>query len=704
MFAAIGRGVTRRPWLVIAGWLLAALAIMAAAPSLKSVTNSDQSAFLPSTTESAKATEVARAAGFTKGATAVIHLQRADGGTLTPADLGQVGQLAQKLNQDKPDAVVGALFDPKQLVAPNGKGALIAVQFEGAAREPRVHDAVDKIRSQLDVPGLKAGMTGEAAIDVDNTKAMADAEKIVTIATLGLIVVLLLLIFRSPIAAVLPLVSVGLVYGISQALVAISAKLFSFEIGTEVQTLLTVVLFGIGTDYILFLLFRYRERLRAGDSPREAIVAAVDRVGEAISSAALAVIAAFGALVLALLGFFTTLGPALAIGVFVMLLAALTLVPAIISVLGPRIFWPVRTEPDTAGHPAFARLGRFVARRPLAAVLGSLAFLIGLSAGVFGYQATYDPLAQLPAKMEATTAFKDLGKNFPAGVMSPSQAYLKSDTPLTPEQVQAFALRVGGHPAVATPMQPQLSADGKVAQVPLILKEAPYSAKALDAVEGLRDAAHEAAPAGTTAYLGGMTSGFADIRDITNRDLSVIFPVAGLLFLLILGGLLRAAVAPLYLVGMVVLGFAATLGAAVFLFQGALGNAGLMFMLPIIMYLFVTAIGTDYNILITARIREELREGRDAREAAELAVEHAGPSIAAAAVILAGTFGSLLISGVSFFAQMGFAVTLGIALVAFVVSLVLVPAATVLLSRSSWWPGLRQAKSPAPSTQESVTV
>jgi RND superfamily putative drug exporter len=169
---------------------------------------------------------------------------------------------------------------------------------------------------------------------------------------------------------------------------------------------------------------------------------------------------------------------------------------------------------------------------------------------------------------------------------------------------------------------------------------------------------------------------FADVRSATNHDLRLIFPVAAGLFVLILAGLLRALVAPIYLVVVVVLGFVATLGATTLVFRDGLG-----FIIPIILYLFVTAIGTDYNILMTARLREELREGRDRRAAAALAIEHAGPSISAAALILAGTFGALTISGVPLFTQIGFAVTVGIVLVSFVVSILLVPAMTALIGR-----------------------
>ncbi|MBO0870507.1 MAG: MMPL family transporter, partial [Micromonosporaceae bacterium] len=249
-------------------------------------------------------------------------------------------------------------------------------------------------------------------------------------------------------------------------------------------------------------------------------------------------------------------------------------------------------------------------------------------------------------------------------------------------ELATFAGRLGSISGVAQVRQPVLSADRRTARVPLVLTAAPYSGAALDLVAGpLREQARLAAPPGSTVLVGGATMTNADIRQLTNRDFSLVFPVAAALFALILAGLLRAVAAPVYLVAMVVGGFAATLGAAAWAF----GN-GLAFSIPIVLYLFVTAIGTDYNILVTARLREELREGRSPREAAALAVQHAGPSVAAAAAILAGAFAALLVAGLPFFRQIGFAVAVGIAVVALVVSILLVPAATALLGRAAWWP------------------
>jgi RND superfamily putative drug exporter len=678
MFEAVGRAMSRRPWWVVLVWVAGTVGIVLAAPRLAEVTNSDQSSFLPAGAESARAAQLAgtafpdttgsaSGAGSGAGATAVIVVKRTDGSPLDDRDVATVGSVVQRLDR-------GIRFDPTRSVATNRTIAIAVVQFAGPAERADVRAAVVGLRADtadaLRGTGLTAGITGEAAIVVDNRQAFGSAERIVTITTLLLIVVLLLLIFRSPLAALLPLLSVGLVFGVSSSLVAIVAKALHFTVGQELPTMLTVVLFGIGTDYILFLLFRYRERLRAGDSPGEAIVAAVDRVGKAIFSAAFAVIAAFSALVLASLGFFTTLGPSLAIGVLVMLAAALTLVPAIVSLLGERVFWPVR--PARPARPArLARVGRLVARRPVMVLGVTLALLGGLAVAASQVRADYDPIGALPAGTEASRAYADLQRGFPPGALNPVHVYLRSARPLQAAEIGEFVRKVSAVPGVASPMEPRVAADGRTVDVPLVLSVPPYSGQALDLVSGpLRIAAWAAEPPEAESLVGGQTMALADIRGATNRDLRLIFPVAAVLFVLILGVLLRAVRAPVYLVGAVVLGFAATLGATALVFQGRLA-----FSIPIILYLFVTAIGTDYNILISARIREEMRDGRPPREAAALAIQHAGPSVAAAALILAGTFGSLLVSGVPFFTQIGFAVTLGIVLVAFVISILLVPAA-----------------------------
>lgn len=694
MFGWLGSRVVRRPWLVVAAWVLAVGALVTFAPQLSDVTNSDQASFLPEDAESVRAQEIAdEAFPQAAGATGLAVVTRSGGGALTAADRTAVAAAARELGDARLPGVSAVGFDPREGVSPNGEVALVQIVFDGQSTEERVLEAVPEVRSELAAAlpgdGLSALVTGDAPLQVDNEEAFADAEQLSFAITVGLIVVLLLVIFRSPIAALLPLVTIGLVFAGSTSLVALLADLLGFEVGQELSALLVVVLFGLGTDYILFLLFRYRERLRAGEESRAAMVTSVERVGEAIASAGLAVIAAFSALLLATLGFLTTLGPGLAISVAVTLLAALTLVPAVVTLLGPRVFWPSKSWRHQRPSRVFAGLGRLVARRPAAVVAGSLAVLLALGAGALGFAANYDSTADLPDSAESTQGLDALQRGFPAGALNPTQVYLVSDGGrLDPAVLGAYGQRLAAVEGVGAVRPAELSADGRTARLSLVLEDSPYSSEALDVVAGpVRDVAQADRPAGTTAYVGGQTQATADIRAAVNRDLLVIFPVAAGLFLVILVLLLRAVLAPVYLVLSAGLGFVATLGAAVLVFQGIGGAAGLSFIIPVLIYLFVTAIGTDYNILMSARLREEVRAGATPRQAAALAVEHAGPSVASAAVILAGTFASFLVTGVAFLYQIGFAVTVGVLVVAFVVALLLVPALTALVGARAWWPG-----------------
>ena len=216
----------------------------------------------------------------------------------------------------------------------------------------------------------------------------------------------------------------------------------------------------------------------------------------------------------------------------------------------------------------------------------------------------------------------------------------------------------------------------------------PASTQAVDVMKSsIMPGAHAAAPPGTYALVGGTTAVYADIQRAINHDYAVVFPVAAVIILLILMLLLRSVVAPWYLLASVGLGFGATLGASVLVFQVLQNQAGLVFLLPVYMYLFVVALGTDYNILMIARLREEAREGKDPRQAAAMALRHTGPAIGAAGLILAGTFASLMLAGNTILSQLGFAVSCGIALAAFVMAMFFAPSITALIGHRAWWPG-----------------
>jgi RND superfamily putative drug exporter len=699
MFERLGRFVVHNPWKVIAGWVLVTIAIVALAPTLADVTTRDQANFLPSDYESVQATEFAKEAfGASTDASATIVVKREDSQPLTGADQTAIGELATTLDGAGIERVKTAVTG-EQFLAPNKKVQLVTVGLEGLGDDPALVDAIKEIRDrstdQIAGSDLEYAVTGDVAMFADNADAFDTAFLIVGAATVVLIIGLLLLIYRSPVAAFLPIITVGLVSAIAPGIVAWLAQAFNFQVDQSVQIVMTIVLYGVGTDYIVFLLFRYRERLRAGDDPKTAMVTAVARVGEVIASAAAAIVIAFSALLLAVFGGFRSFGPGLSIAVVLMAIAAVTLIPAVISLFGTKVFWPSKSWQRTPKGSTFQRLGKFTGRRPGVVALASGGVMIVLALGMLGFNTDYDQTGQLPSDTESARGLDYMAEGFPSGALNPTSVYVRAEGgSLDQAELAAYAKKLDEVPGVGGVMpgptnEPAtISENGELAKIDLLLDTSPYANESLDLVDGpLREAAHAAAPEGTKAYVGGLTSIFSDIRDANTRDLWVIFPVAGLLIALVLGLLLRSVVAPIYLMLAVVLNFFTTMGATVLAFQGIGDRPGVSFMLPMLVYLFVVAIGTDYNILMIARLREEAKLGNDPRTAADLAVEHGGPSVGAAGVILAGTFASMLLAGVSFLMEMGFAVSVGILIAAFVMSMFLVPSLTALLGHKAWWPG-----------------
>jgi RND superfamily putative drug exporter len=698
MFAALGRFVTGFRWYVLAGWLLAAIVVILTAPALTST--QDESAFLPKHYESIKAAQVQEDEFPTQSQPgAILVFDRTDGGKLSGADSAKATEIVQSLDAAiKKETVLNKVFSAAAIQPPSDNG-LVEIGVAGLAKDATGYDtaAMDAAKELRKIAkplvadtGLRLQMTGAAPQQLDSQESSEKTLQIVFAATILLIVLLLALIFRSVLICLLPLVTVGIASQIATGLVSWANDLFDLKADSSITVILIVVMYGVGTDYILFLLFRYRERLRLGDEPREAMRSAIHRAGEAIASAGGAVIVAFMALILSSLSIFRSIGPSLAIAVAVTLVTSLTLVPALATIFGKALFWPSknwRKEPEGA---RFAAIGDRLGKRPGVFAAASGLVLAVLAIFALGFNPTFDFNSSLPKDVESTKALDTIQKGLPSGSTDPLTIVLKSDddTALPAGDLTSFQAGVSGVKGVANAGPGVLSANGDAATFSVVLDHDPGSDTSIANVKGpIRDAAHKAAPDGTTAYVGGTTSVFVDMQKAMNRDYAVVFPVAAVIIMLILALLLRSLVAPLYLMVSVGLGFAATLGATVLLIQHIKGDPGLIFLLPIYIYLFVVALGTDYNILMIARLREEAREGRNPHDAAAEAVKHAGPTIAAAGLILAGTFGTFMLGGNSFIVSLGFALSFGIFVAAFVMSMFFTPALTALIGHAAWWPG-----------------
>ncbi|MFI5527682.1 MMPL family transporter [Kitasatospora sp. NPDC051853] len=722
MIRALTGYSTRNPWRVIVFWVVLGIALGVLSPMLLSrVTQSSTGDFLPRSYDSAAALRIAEEHfGVRPDATTVtVLVARADAKPLTAADRQRITARSAELaahrvemprKEEEPAFLVPDRSQTPRVApavqAPDGSFDLLTVELTGNQTDEGVQKVFrafrDDARARFAADGLRSGYTGALAEISDTAEANRTATVVGGALVVALIVLLNVLVFRSVLAAVLPLLAVTFIGGVANGAVAGMATLTGLRLDASTPGLISVVLLGIGVDYLLFLLFRFREQLRSrpGQPAREAAAEVSGRVGTAITSAALTIVAAFATLGVASFGQFRSLGPAIAVAVLVMLLGSLTLMPALLAACGRKMFWPSRT---LRHHPApgstAERFGLLVARRPLAVLLGSVALLTALAAGMAGIRMDYGQGGAASTTPAAATA-AEIARALPAGVSDPTSVYLTGSS-LAPARLDGLSKALSGTEGVGQVTPAVLSPDGRAARIDLYLTADAQSARARELASGpVRATVAAHTPAGTEAHVGGTAAVFADVSDAVDRDLRLVFPVAAALIGLILLLLLRSLLAPVVLMLAVGLGFAATLGASTLLFQHGLGEPGVSFTLPLVLFLFVVALGTDYNILITDRIREEMRRPGPARSAVARAVRHTTPAIATAGLVLAGSFASLATTPGS--AQVAFALTLGILLSAFVLSLALVPALAALLGRYLWWPLRRPEPAPPAQTREAA--
>jgi putative drug exporter of the RND superfamily len=703
----LASAVTAHPIRVLLVWfaLLAAGSALTAPGSAvdpAKVMKADQTDFLPTHYESVRAARLLNR-GFPtpNGAKATVVIRRADHGSVTGQDVRHAAGLLRELTGV--DGVRNAAVDAAG-VSPNQKVLLGALLFKRTLFDQQLGKDVDALRKRSDDvfrrSGLAAGYAGEAPTQDDATKRSGLTGQL----TMLVILVLMGVLFRSVVVAFVDVLLVGFVGAIATSLLVIGAKVFGFAIDSSVTGLLPIVVLGVGTDYVVFLLHRYREHLRDGLEPRAAMRRAIGRIGPAIGFSAMTVVVSLSALLLSSLKSLRVLGPALGFGVLMTLLAALTVVPAVAVLLKRRLFWPGKT---LAAHavPRESRTERFVAGKPIGAALAATAVLAALAIPALGFKPDYNIESQVPGSPSAK-AFHDLRAGFPAGALDPTQVLVTKRGPgrLAPRDIAPVTAALGRTPGLGDVKPPIVSRDGRIAEIDALLIKSPFSPAALDTMDHqVRPAMNRAEQPGTTVEVGGNTSAFADVRDAINKDQKLIFPIAALFVGLILVVLLRSLMVPLFVMLGVGVGFVATLGASVIAFQAVGGKPGLYFQLPLIVYLFVASMTSDYAILVLSRVREEMRAGHSSARAVATALRTAGPSVVAAGAILAASFAVLVLS--PSLGQVGFAVAVGILLSSVLTARVLIPALTVLGGRRAWWPSkLRQAPQPlAPATSRPAT-
>lgn len=662
-------------WLVLAFW--AAVLVFSApyAAQLTDVQNNEASSWLPDSAESTRALERMAAFQDPNSIPTVVVYERTSG--LTEEDVAAATADVAELQSLK--GVEGQVTGP--IPSPDGEAMQTLVTFNlGRNGWNFMPDTVDRIREiSGGVDGLNTHVTGGGGQAADSAEAFEGLDSTLLVATASVVIVILLLTYRSPVLWLLPVISAGVSLTVAQAVVWAAAKYGDLTVNGQSQGILTVLVFGAGTDYALLLVARYREELRRHEDRHEAMAFALHRAAPAIIASAATVILGMLCLVFAELNSTVGLGPVAAIGIGVGLMVMITLLPALLVITGRWVFWPRRPafashEPSSTGF--WAKVGQRIARRPRAVWMTTCLLLavaaLGSLALSFNGLSTEDSYTK---EFDSVVGQKVLTRHDLADESNPVMVVANAD------QAAAVATALDGVDGVGEATEPVVK-DG-VAFVTAPLEFDATSQEAFETIHRVRDAVH--AVPGADALVSGTSAIFDDVEAASVRDNWVVIPLVLLVVMLILMVLLRAVLAPLLLIATVVLSFGAALGLSSLLFRFVFGFAGADASIPLFVFVFLVALGIDYNIFLMTRVREETAV-RGTRSGSLVALAATGGVITSAGLVLAATFLVLTTLPLVAFVEIGVTVALGVMLDTLIVRSVLVTALNLDLGGAVWWP------------------
>jgi len=743
-FSALGRFTVRFRWVVVVAWVIFTVALVVGLPSISSVEKNSESQFLPANQPSVQAAQLA--APFEPTATSqAVLVAGTSKGALTAADTAAI-ERAEAAIAAVPR--VTGVEDQGVSTDGRARQAVVTLDIPAGSTDAEAVRTVAALRRAIESanapPNLAMHLTGEAAQAVDQQAQQSKTQTLTVILSVIFILLLLLFTFRALLAPFVALLPSGVALIAVQPVIAASAHI-GVQVSDLTPVLLVVVLLGAGTDYGLFLIFRVREEIRRGLEPRDAVAFALDKVGESITFSGLTVMAALSTVVLASFGLYQGFGPALAIGIAMALFANLTLLPALLAIFGRAVFWPRVPTPGPVKQGTWGRVAGRVVGRPVLTLVVGLVILVGLALSLLAYSPTGFGSQSLPPASDSARGQALLVAHYPAAESDPTNIVFKLPTsvwddpsvlesassglinsiqfssvigaldpngptlpPVTPAELAvAHTELAGSGPAADLPITPPpeftgtaaayeayrasdqfISADGRTLLFLTSLAAGPSaSTAAASAIPEVRAAVDDVGKSigATASGVDGYAAVAADVGTLSTNDLVLIIPIVMLVLALLLALVLRSVIAPLYLVVSVGLSYLASLGFAVLVFVIIGGQDGINFVLPFFMFLFIMALGQDYNILVMTRIREEAHHA-PIKVAVRTAVEATGTTVTSAGLILAGTFGVLTATGNAQIVEIGVGLAAGILLDTFVVRTLLVPSVAVLFGRWNWWP------------------
>jgi putative drug exporter of the RND superfamily len=674
-------------WIVLAAWIAIMVIAGGLASKLTDVQNNEASTWLPESAESTKVLDELSSAVDPNDIPTLVVYNR-DGG-LTEDDLSAMDEQAEEISRIDGVTEDGVLSPnvaeqqnaPVQLVSEDGEVAYLYFTFNfGQNGWNDIPAAAEDVREIAQIDGVTVHLAGYGGQAADAAEAFEGIDTNLIMMTFLVVIVILLLTYRSPVLWLLPIISAAFAYMTSAAVVYLLAKYADLTVNGQSQAIMGILVIGAGTDYALLLVARYREELRRHEDRHEAMAFALHRAAPAILASAATVAVGMLCLAFAELNSTAGMGPVNAVAIAVTFLVMVTLLPALLVICGRWIFWPKRPvfgSPEPTARGFWARVGNRIAPNPRRVWVVTAGLLAIACLGLFRLDAS--GLSTEDTYTKEFDSIKGQQVLVEHGLADSSNTIqVVANTDSLPDVEESLASIDGlGEARPATDL-----GDGR-SYFEATLNADISSPAAFDIVEQAREAVHDVS--GADALVGGGAAFYLDTKVAANRDNLVIIPIVLVVVFLILVGLLRAITAPLILVGTVVLSFGAALGISALLFEYVFGFAGSDPGFPLFAFVFLVALGVDYNIFLMTRVREETGNV-GTRRGSLVALSSTGGVITSAGLVLAATFLVLGSIPVVFLAEIGVAVALGVMLDTLIVRSVLVTAINLDLGNKIWWP------------------
>ncbi|MFD3450272.1 MMPL family transporter [Microbacteriaceae bacterium 4G12] len=704
--------------IVLAAWIVLVLVVSMILPSSKQFSSSTKERSVKGDTPSAIAAEVLQKQFPSKdGLPALLVFHRET--KITSEDREKITALSKWLASDeKPKHVASSLpfhqLPPQaqdKLLSQNETTLLLNLALEKDISSKEANETLTNIKEKVKDVGigdLQFEITGPAGIAADTTAIFKNADLVLMLATVGLIFILLIVIYRSPLLAITPLLIAAIVYEVVDRILGLAGKNNWFAVDSSAVSIMLVLLFAVLTDYSLFIFSRYRNELQKHPSKYSAMKEATWHVSEPILFSGGTVLFAVLTLFVTVFEPYNHFAPVFSVAMVVILCAGLTLIPSIFALLGRKAFWPfIPKQGQNRNHKGiWQKVSELVIKRPK--LLASV-FLVILLVGAFNVSRitySFNLLKSFPEDMSSRKGFELLEKNYPAGELAPVTIVLESKDNIDVNkeflnQVKKLeeALQQQEEVSTVTPAITDemiqdpiklpkgfLAESKKAAKLQLILQHSPYDVVSIDAVKKLREQADtilKESNLSTSQYslhIAGQTAEQVDVRSMNTRDTIVLFSLVTLFIMIMLGLQTRSIVLSIVMVSTILLSYAGTLGFGWFIFQSILGYDAISYRLPVYTFVFMVALGVDYNIMLVSRIKEEASK-LPWREAVGRGVALTGGVISSAGVILAATFAVLMTQPLQELFLFGVTMALGIMLDTFLVRGLLLPSLMILLSK-----------------------